>query len=129
MVGWVTERLGEGLFELSVRTASGLLALPQASACLKQPQTAGRPSMGCAPPRNTPVVCAACQDQSNTPLPSSSLAPLLLCACPQIKEEQAERERQQDLRYMQQQREQLDRQEAQRRQLLDKVKAVQVGGL
>jgi hypothetical protein len=53
----------------------------------------------------------------------------LLSACPQIKEEEAERERQQDLRYMQQQREQLDRQEAQRRQLLEKVKAVQVGGL
>jgi tripartite-type tricarboxylate transporter receptor subunit TctC len=44
-----------------------------------------------------------------------------------IKEEQAERERQEDVRYMQQQAAQLDRQERERQQLLERVRAVQVG--
>ncbi|KAI3423837.1 hypothetical protein D9Q98_009673 [Chlorella vulgaris] len=42
-----------------------------------------------------------------------------------IKEEEAERERQQDVRYMQQQAAQLDKQERERQQLLERVRAVQ----
>lgn len=42
-----------------------------------------------------------------------------------IREEQAEAERQQDIIYMQQQAAQLDRQERERQQMLEKVKAVQ----
>ncbi len=45
----------------------------------------------------------------------------------QIREEQAEAERQQDVVYMRQQAAQLDKQERERQQLLEKVKAVQVG--
>ncbi|KAL4855653.1 hypothetical protein ACK3TF_003744 [Chlorella vulgaris] len=43
----------------------------------------------------------------------------------EIKEEEAERERQQDVRYMQQQAAQLDKQERERQQLLERVRAVQ----
>lgn len=50
-------------------------------------------------------------------------------AAPQIREEQAEAEQQQDIIYMQQQAAQLDRQERERQQMLEKVKAVQVGPL
>lgn len=60
--------------------------------------------------------------------------PLWCCRCSllpfldglQIKEEEAERERQQDVRYMQQQAAQLDKQERERQQLLERVRAVQV---
>ena len=46
---------------------------------------------------------------------------------PQIKEAEAERERQADVRYLAQMAAQLDKQERDRQQLLERVRAVQVG--